>query len=107
MDDELRSQMNKSHVESALIGKMPAPAVEWNGNVCTARVGYKKGNYDANTPSDGYKVVFLNYGTPHRPERYGRVAKRGFIERAKKKAKPQIKRQQEQTLNDVLKGLKQ
>lgn len=104
MQNELKSEMQKSNVDNGLIGSMPPPEVEVNGNRYTARVGYKKGNYDPNNPSDGYKVVFLNYGTPHR-SKHGKVAARGFIQRAKKKARPKIKKSQEETLNKILGGL--
>ena len=124
MKNELTSQMQKANVDSGLISRMPAPKVEWEGNKCTAKVGYEKGSYNPNNLSDGYKVVFLNYGTPK--ERHtnqdgqhvflngtwvtlgngrGAIKARGFIAKAKKKAKPQIKKKQEETLHDILKGL--
>ena len=105
MQTELKSEMQKSNVDNGLINSMPPPEVEANGNRYTARVGYKKGSYDPNNPSDGYKVVFLNYGTPHR-SKHGKVAARGFIQRAKKKARPKIKKAQEETLNKILGRLK-
>lgn len=104
MQNELKTQMQNADVDSGLINRMPAPTLEKEGNRQTARVGYKKGAYDPYEPSDGYKVVFANYGTPRRTQ-HGKVAARGFIQKAKKKARPQIKKQQEQTLNDVLRGL--
>lgn len=106
MEAELKTQMSKAGVDSGLINKMPAPTIEKEGNRITARVGYKKGAYNPNDPSDGYKVVFLNYGTPKR-KKHGKIKARGFIAKAKNKARPQIKRQQEETLNDILGGLKQ
>lgn len=104
MQNELKTQMQNADVDDGLINRMPAPTFEKTGNRMTARVGYKKGAYNPQEPSDGYKVVFANYGTPHRSQ-HGKVAARGFIQKAKKKARPQIKKQQEQTLNDVLRGL--
>ena len=97
--------MSKAEVESGLINRMPAPTVEWQGNQCRAEIGYKKGNYDTNNLSDGYKVVFLNYGTPHRSV-HGKVKARGFIKKAKAKAKPQIKKAQEETFEKILARLK-
>ena len=104
MQSELKTQMQASGVDSGLINRMPPPEVETNGNRHTARVGYKKGNYDPRDPSDGYKVVFYNYGTPRR-SKHGKVAARGFIQRAKKKASPRIKKAQKETLNKILGGL--
>ena len=102
---ELKTQMRKAEVETKLIDAMAEPKVFQDGNAFVAKVGYKKGSYDPENPSDGYKVVFLNYGTPHR-RIHGKVKARGFIQKARKKAKPQIKRQQEETLNDIISRLK-
>lgn len=104
MEKELKSQMKQSNVSNRLIDAMPAPSIEGNGNRVTARVGYKKGAYDPKNLSDGYKVVFINYGTPKRTK-HGKVEARGFIERAKKMAKRQIKNEQEKTLKEILKGM--
>ena len=104
MQSELKSQMQTSGVDSGLISQMPPPEIERDGNRYTARVGYKKGNYNPDNPSDGYKVVFLNYGTPKR-SKHGKVAARGFIQRAKKKASPKIKKAQQETLNKIIGGL--
>lgn len=110
MHDELKKQMTAANVDSGLINRMPPPELESEGNRHTARVGYKKGEYDPNNPSDGYKVVFLNYGTPNRST-HGKIedggkVKLGFIKRAKTKASKQIKKTQEETLNAILGGLK-
>lgn len=106
MHNELQSQMQKSNVDSGLINRMPSPEIEVDGNRYIARVGYKKDDYNPNNPSDVYKVIFLNYGTPKRTK-HGKVAARGFIQKAKKTARPQIKKAQEETLNDILGGLKE
>lgn len=97
--NELKAAMQRKKVSSALIDRMPQPEIEWNGNACTARVGYHKGAYDPKDLSDGYEAVFINYGTP-------RIKPRNFIKAAKNKARPQIKKLQEQTLNEILEGLK-
>lgn len=96
---ELKEQMQKKKVSKALINRMPQPEIEWDGNVCIARVGYKKGSYNPKNLSDGYEAVFINYGTP-------RIKPRNFIKAAKNKARPQIKKLQENTLNEILEGLK-
>ena len=101
MQAELKTQMQAADVDSELINSMPPPQITVEGNNYRAEVGYKKGDYDPNNPSDGYKVVFLNYGTPRRTK-HGKVAARGFIAKAKKKARPQIKRAQQETLEKIL-----
>ena len=101
MQSELKAQMQAAGVDSGLINAMPPPQIEVKDNRYSAAVGYKKGIFDPNNPSDGYKVVFLNYGTPRRTMR-GKVAARGFIKKAKDKARPQIKRQQQATLEKIL-----
>ena len=106
MESELKNQMTSAGVENRLISAMPPSEIETSGNRVTARVGYKKGAFDPKNPSDGYLVVFLNYGTPNR-SKHGQVKARGFIQKAKKKAKKQIEAEQEKTLKEILKGLQQ
>lgn len=96
---ELKAAMQRKKVSNELINRMPQPEIEWNGNACTARVGYHKGAYNPKDLSDGYEAVFINYGTP-------RIKPRNFIKAAKNKARPQIKKLQEKTLNEILEGLK-
>lgn len=105
MYKELKTQMQQSNVDSDLINSMPPPEIEVKGNKYIARVGYKKGAYDQSNPSDGYKVVFLNYGTPNR-SKHGKVEARGFIQRAKKKANAPIKKAQKETIEKILGRLK-
>lgn len=104
MHDELKTQMKAANVDSGLINRMPSPEVEIEGNRYTARVGYKKGAFDPRNPSDGYKVVFANYGTPRR-SKHGQQPAKGFIQKAKKKANSKIKKSQKETLNKILGGL--
>lgn len=101
MQAELKAQMQAADVDSDLINSMPQPQITAKDNRYSAAVGYEKGDYDPNDPSDGYKVVFLNYGTPRRTM-HGKVAARGFIQKAKTKARPQIKRAQQETLEKIL-----
>lgn len=101
MQSELKAQMQAAGVESDLINAMPQPQITVGENYYRAAVGYKKGDFDPRNPSDGYKVVFLNYGTPRRTM-HGKVAARGFIQAAKKKARPQIKKAQQATLEKIL-----
>ena len=106
MDAELKAQMQKANVVQRLISSMDAPQVFQDGNTFVAKVGYEKGEYNPKNPSDAYKVVFLNYGTPKRTK-HGKVKARGFIQKARKKATPQIKKKQEETLNEILVRLEQ
>lgn len=101
MQSELKAQMQKSGVDSDLIDRMPTPEFKRDGNSMIARVGYKKGAYNPNDISDGYKVVFLNYGTPKR-SMHGKIVARGFIDKAQRKAKRQIKQKQEETLKKII-----
>ena len=101
MRSELIAQMQAAGVESGLINAMPQPQIIVEGNNYRAEVGYQKGNYDPNDPSDGYKVVFLNYGTLRRTM-HGKVKARGFIQAAKKKARPKIKRAQQETFEKII-----
>lgn len=111
MQDELQNEMQKSNVPRDLINRMPPPKFEEDHGRFTARVGYKKGSYNPDNISDGYKVVFLNYGTPYR-KKHGKIKeggkiKLGFITRAKNRAKKKITKQQENALKEILRGLEQ
>lgn len=100
MHNELKAQMSNAGVDADLISRMPAPELLKDGNSMIARVGYKKGAYNPADISDGYKVVFLNYGTPKRSE-HGKVTARGFIDKAQRKASKRIKKAQEETLKKI------
>lgn len=104
MEQELKDQMQASGVDSDLISQMNPREINTSGNRVTASVGYKKGAYDPDNLSAGYKVIFLNYGTPRRTK-YGQVKALGFINRAKKRAKRLIKAEQQKTLTEILKGI--
>lgn len=97
--DQIKTQALKKKVSSNLINRMPNYEIVKNGNVQTARVGFIKGKYDPNNLSDGYKAVFINYGTP-------KIAPRNFIKAAKAKARRQIKQSQQETFNEILEKLK-
>lgn len=101
MQSELKSQMKESGVDSDLIARMPQPEITRDGNSMIARVGYKKGAYNPDDLSDGYKVVFLNYGTPKR-SKHGKIEAMGFIDRAQKKSRTKIKKAQKEALEKIL-----
>lgn len=105
MQNELQAQMSASGVPSNLINEMPSPVIENNGNRFAAKVGFSKGVYDPKNPSAAFKVIFLNYGTPKRTK-HGKVKSRGFIQKAKRRAKPQIKKEQELAFKKILERLK-
>ena len=101
VQDELKKQMkcaSPKAVDSGLISRMPSPSIEWDGNECRAEVGYKKDSYNPKNISDGYKAVFINYGTP-------RIAPREFIKKAKGKSKTPVKKAQEQAFKKILERL--
>lgn len=101
MQSELKSEMQKSGVDNDLIDRMPTPELQKEGNTMIARVGYKKGAYNPNDISDGYKVVFSNYGTPKR-SKHGKIEAKGFIDRAQKNARKRIKKAQKEALEKIL-----
>lgn len=101
MHDELQSKMRSSGVDSGLVERMPQPLINIAGNRYSARVGYKMGNYNPADPSDGFKAVFWNYGTPRR-SKHGKVAAHGYVARAKKAAARKIKKEQRKTLEKIL-----
>ena len=39
------------------------PNVTWSGNVASCEVGWELGAYNSQNPSDGYKAMFIEYGT--------------------------------------------
>ena len=105
LQDEMKSKMENAGVDSGLISRMPSPQVENDFGEYTARVGYKKGEYNPKNLSDGYKAVFINYGTPRRTK-HGQVKARGFIDKAKSAARRKIQKEMEKTRNEILRGLK-
>ncbi len=98
--------------------------IEKSGNRISAKVGWKKGSYNPQNLSPGYKAVFFNYGTPRRSvktagERIqidgnwktlgtdrGAVAGSGFIQTARDTSRPKVRKIQKQKLDEILKGLK-
>lgn len=102
---ELKNEMQQSNVDSDLINAMPAPEIFRDGNAVVAKVGYNKGTYNPAKLSNGYKVVFLNYGTPNR-KKYGKVIAKGFIQRAKKSATPKVRKAQKEVFNKIIARLK-
>jgi HK97 gp10 family phage protein len=98
IDDQLRASMNSAGVAPSLIQDINPIRYAREGNSFSAEVGYKKGAYNPKDPSDGYKAIFINYGTP-------KITPRNFIADTKKKSKNKVKKEQEKILNDILGGL--
>ena len=92
-----------NHIETEITQK---------GNRTTAIVGWRLQNYNPAAPSAGFKAIFLNYGAPSSGTRTttkganrGAIKGRGFIGKAKKMSKNEIKQAQEDFLHEVIKGL--
>lgn len=105
METELKSAMTNANVSPALINRMPKYELQKEGNRYTAKVGYRGTQYNEKNISDYHEAIFLNYGTPKRTK-HGKIKARGFVAKAKKRAKPQIKAQQKETLEKILNDLK-
>lgn len=122
MKDELIAQCNADGVPAHLIDKIAMQADrDSSGNRVACKVGWRISEYNPKNIADEYKVIFMNYGTPRRYAKKnvhlqinetwvttanrGYMDARGFIGRAKKKARPKIKKVQEQCLREILEGL--
>ena len=107
----LVEECKKSGVPDHLIDKIRFNCLrDASGSRFAVVVGWYMDNYDPADPSDGYKVVFLNYGTPRRESSKGNrgyIDGRGFIGRSKKKSRKLIKQAQEEFLKSVLGDLMQ
>lgn len=101
MAEELKKEIKNSGIES-LADRVPDPNVYYGKNRFSARVGFKVGDYNPNNISDGFKAIFLNYGTYD-----GKVIEgRYFIKKAKKNARPKIRKLEEETIKKVIEVLK-
>ena len=108
--NNLVEECKRSNVPDHLINKIRFNCLrDSSGNRFAVVVGWLMENYNPNDPADGYKVVFLNYGTPRRETSTGAdrgyISGRGFIGRAKRKSTKPIKEAQQNFLNDLLKDL--
>ena len=104
MEEELRDQL-KAATESELAQRMPRFRIKKDGNAYRAEVGFESTPYNQSDPSDYYKAIFLNYGTPERSQ-HGKEKARGFIRKAKRRARPKIKEAQQEALEKILERLK-
>ena len=95
---DYQTAITSAGVSSSLANRMPAPDIEHNGDAYMAHVGYIKGPYVPDDISDGYKAVFLNYGTP-------RIAPRNFVADMKKTAAPKVRKKQKEIFSKALEEL--
>ena len=110
MQKELEEQMtltddSRFGTTVTLIKRLPPPQLEIDYGKYTAHVGYKETAYNPDNPSDYHKAIFLNYGTPYRTK-HGVIKARGFVNKAKRRAKPKIKKLQKEALEKILARLK-
>lgn len=86
------------------------PTVRWSGNRAMTEVGYELGAYDSRNPSQGYKALFIEYGTGKRKTKQGTnrgsVTANPFIRPAVTEGKKELVKAQQIALERVLKGLK-
>lgn len=122
--DALVSECQASGVPQSLINQIKAETKHDGANRYDCEIGWKKGEYNPKNPSAGYVAAFLNYGTARRTVKLenarvringkwhtigtnrGALVAKGFIKRAKDKAKPQLKKAQEKMLKETLGGLR-
>lgn len=84
-----------------------------SGDRYSAEVGWELNEYDPKHPSTGYKAIFLNFGTVRRQTAKGldrgaipkRTKDQQFIYRAKKAARPKVKKAQEKILKKAMEDL--
>lgn len=98
VEEEYKNQMRLKNVDSGLISRMDPSSIETDGSITTVEVGYKKGQYHPKDISDGYKAIFINYGTP-------RIKPRNFIKATKKKVKRQLEKKYQKALSEILEEL--
>lgn len=103
--NDLKSAANAAGVPSSVVNEITKEKATFHGNVCSAGVGWKLGSFNPDNPSQGYKAIFLNYGTPRRTK-HGQIQGRFFITRAKKSSKAKVKKVQENALKEITGGLK-
>lgn len=107
--EELVSAMknaDKTGGMKGLISRMPPNQKTGSGNRYTVRVGYIPTEYDPKNLSDYFKAMFLNFGTPHRDDKYGQVKEREFVKKAKKAAKKRLDTLSEKYLAEQTKEIK-
>lgn len=109
VESELRAEATASGVPASVTEEIEAK-VTGKDDRYTAEIGWELGSYSSKNPSVGYIAMFLNYGAvrggtenrkTRRGQNRGKLQARQFIERAKKAAKPKIKRQMKKIIEEV------
>lgn len=109
VEAELKAEAVASAVPDSIINEMHTK-VSNKDDRYTADIGWELGSYSSQNPSVGYIAMFLNYGAvrggsenrkTRRGQNRGKLQARQFIERAKKSAKPKIKRQMKKIIEEV------
>ena len=112
VEDELQAAVTASGVPSDITSEIRTNTSK-EGDRYEAEVGWIMENYDPKKPTAGYKAVFMNFGTVKRYTRKdhyrGEIQKQPraqqFIYRAKKNARPKVKKIQRQEILKALGGL--
>ena len=108
VEQELAAAASSAGVPGDLVGDIETE-ISGNGNAYTASIGWKKGEYNPKKLSNGYKIVFMNYGTGHRQTKLkanrGQMTELGFIQKGRTAANKKIKKKQKEALNAMTKGL--
>ncbi len=115
--DELYFKAKKAGLDNRLVEQIDEEFIENpNHNIWHYEVGWKKEKPSKTNPlPDVYKVMFYNYGTPKRTTVAGEnrgeetthpKGSHGFIKKAKLAARRKNKKLQQDTLDEILKGLK-
>ena len=103
LEAELRAQCAATDVPDSITREIRTKHTR-SGNLYKCSVGWEMGDYNPDNLSAGYKALFLNYGTPHRTK-HGKIKARGFITKAKRKARRKVKLAQAAALDEIVRGL--
>lgn len=107
---QLRAKAKASGLDQKLLNKMNSKTTQnTSAGIWDFETGWEKGKLNSKKISDGYKVLFYNYGTPKRYTKKGanrgKEAKTNFIANAKRAAAKRCKKIQKDFLANVTKGL--
>lgn len=108
VETELKASCAASNVPGSITREIRKKTSASAGTY-SAEVGWELGAYNPKNPSTGYKAIFLNYGTVRRQTARGKnrgaIEKKPptqqFIVRAKKAAKPKIRKAQQRIIEKV------
>jgi hypothetical protein len=103
LEAQLRAECQAADIPDSITGEIRTKHTK-HGNKHKCSVGWDIGEYNPDNLSTGYKALFLNYGTPHR-RKHGKIKARGFITKAKRKARRKVKLAQAAALDEILRGI--